>query len=286
MKEKLNYDNIINEIQNQAEEYLVKCKLQSLVIGVSGGFDSGIGCALLAPICKKLNIPLIGRYIHIESNKQEEKERAEMIGKAFCSDYKSKDLTTPFNLLKTYTDEPSIFGPVNYYNIPIEDKIRHGNIKVRLRVIYLHNLAQKTKGIVVGCNNLTEYLLGFFTIGDGGDINPFINIYKTDLYELAKHYMERLETDEEKKALQSVIDAVPTDGLGISNSDFDQFGVTSYEAVDEILKKYSIKKYYGKIDAELQPLYDKYGKDSTWKVINRHLNSEFKRNHPHKIVIK
>ena len=49
---------------------------------------------------------------------------------------------------------------------------------------------------------------------------------------------------------------------------------------------YSIKKYYGKIDNELKPLYDKYDKESVWKVINRHLNSEFKRNHPYKIVIK
>ena len=54
MKEKINYDYIINEIQKQVEDYIVRCNLQSLVIGVSGGFDSGIGCALLAPICKNL----------------------------------------------------------------------------------------------------------------------------------------------------------------------------------------------------------------------------------------
>lgn len=54
-----------------------------------------------------------------------------------------------------------------------------------------------------------------------------------------------METDEEKQALQSVIDAVPTDGLGITNSDFKQFGVDSYDAVDEILKMYNRKKYYG-----------------------------------------
>lgn len=286
MKEQINYDYIINEIQKQVEDYLVKCNLQSLVIGVSGGFDSGIGCALLAPICKKLNIPLIGRYVHIESNKQEEKDRAISVGNAFCSDFKCKDLTNEYLFFLHKAEEPSLFGGFNYNVTDVSDKIRRGNVKVRLRVNYLYNLAQKTKGIVVGCNNLTEYLLGFFTIGDGGDINPFINIYKTDLYELAKVYKERLETDEEKQALQSVIDAVPTDGLGITNSDFDQFGVNSYDAVDEILKTYSIKKYYGKIDNELQPLYDKYNKESVWKVINRHLNSEFKRNHPYKIVIK
>lgn len=281
-----NYDLIINEIQNQVKDYIIKCNLKSLVIGVSGGLDSGIGCALLEPICKELGIPLIGRYIHIESNKNDEKERAILIGNAFCSNFKCKDLTTPFNMLVTYTDEPSIFGGINKQNETKEDKIRRGNIKVRMRMIYLHNLAQKTKGIVVGCNNKTEDLLGFFTLGDSGDINPFISLYKTEVYELSKHFMERLETEEQKQALQLVIDAVPTDGLGITNSDFEQFGVDSYNAVDDILKTYNIKKCYEKINNELQPLYDKYTKEATWKVINRHLNTDFKRNHPHKVIIK
>lgn len=281
-----NYDYIINEIQNQVKEYIIKCNLKSLVIGVSGGFDSGIGCALLAPICKELDIPLIGRYVHIESNKQEEKNRATLIGNAFCSDFKCKDLTNEYLFFLHKAEEPSIFGGFNYNITDVNDKIRRGNVKVRLRMNYLYNLAQKTNGIIVGCNNKTEDLLGFFTLGDSGDINPFISLYKTEIYELSKHFMERLETEEQKQALQSVIDAVPTDGLGITSSDFEQFGVESYDAVDDILKTYNIKKYYGKIDDELQPLYDKYTKEATWKVINRHLRTEFKRNHPHKIIIK
>lgn len=279
------YNKIIDEIQLKVKQYIIDNNLQSLVIGVSGGFDSGIGCALLAPICKELGIPFIGRYIHIESNKKEECERANMIGNAFCTDYKKKDLTEPFKFLVGYTDEPTLFGGLNWDKQSYDDRLRRGNIKVRMRMIYLYNLSQKTKGIIVGCNNLTEYLLGFFTIGDSGDINPFIHLFKTELYELAKVYMNRLETDEEKKALQAVIEAVPTDGLGITNSDVEQFGVSSYDAVDDILKAYNIAKYYGKIDNELQPLYEKYTKEATWKIINRHKNTEFKRNHPHKINI-
>lgn len=39
------------------------------------------------------------------------------------------------------------------------------------------------------------------------------------------------------------------------------------------------------IDNELEPIYEKYGKEQVWKVINRHLRTEFKRHHPHKIKI-
>ena len=159
-----NYNEIISNIQNNVKQYIINNNLQALIIGVSGGFDSGLGCALLAPICRELGIPLIGRYIHIESNSNEEKTRAKLIGNAFCTDFKCKDLTTEFFTLLTKAEEPNIFGGFSF--IPPKeqsDKIRRGNVKVRLRMIYLYNMAQYFKGVIIGCNNLTEQLLGFFT---------------------------------------------------------------------------------------------------------------------------
>lgn len=282
----INYNKVIDDIQAKVKEYLVQYKIQALIMGVSGGLDSGVNSALLAPICKELGIPLIGRYIHIETNSEEEKRRANLIGNAFCTDYKSKNLTEPYHFLVTYTDEPTLFGGLNFEHQTYEDKIRRGNIKARIRMIYLYNLSQKMKGIVIDNDNMTEHLLGFWTInGDVGDLTPLASLLKTEVFELAKTYIKRLTTKEEIEALQSVIDAVPTDGLGITSSDVEQFGVPSYDAVDEILVMYGRKKFYGKIDDELAPLYEKYGKESTWKVINRHLNSEFKRHHPHKIIL-
>ena len=93
MLRKIDYSKTIETVQFHVEKYLQKYNIQSLVIGVSGGFDSGLNAALLKPICDKLGIPLIGRYIHIETNKQEERDRANAIGKMFCSDYKEIDLT-------------------------------------------------------------------------------------------------------------------------------------------------------------------------------------------------
>lgn len=278
------YFDMIEKIQSEVKQYIIDNKLQSLVIGVSGGFDSGFGCAILSPICKELNIPLIGRYISIESNTQEERDRADMIGNAFCTDYKAKDLTVPYHFMTTYFDESNLFG--GYVQKPTDSvsKIRRGNIKVRMRIAYLYNIAHKTKGIIVGCNNQTEYLLGFFTLGDGGDINPFIDLFKTELYDMAKAYIERLETDEEKQALQAVIDAVPTDGLGITSSDVEQFGAKNYDDVDKILMNYAMYHDTAFWDESLyNELCSAYTKETVDKILNRHKNSEFKRNHPYKI---
>ena len=229
---------IIAEIQRQIELYLKQYNIQSLIIGVSGGLDSGINCALLRPICDKLNIPLIGRYIHIETNKEEEKKRADNIGRMFCHNYQSVDLTKMYQwTLPIFEEESEGFFNAFERDLSYADKIRYGNIKARYRMIYLYNLAQKYKGIVVDNDNQTEHLLGFWTInGDVGDITPLFGLFKTEVYDLAKCYITMLEDENAKSALQAVIDAIPTDGLGITSSDVEQFGVSSYNEVDDILK--------------------------------------------------
>ena len=277
MLRKIDYCKTIETIQFHVEKYLKKYNIQSLVIGVSGGFDSGLNAALLKPICDKLGIPLIGRYIHIETNKQEERDRANAIGKMFCSDYKEIDLTKLYITSIPHFEEtrnPNI-------NLSYDEKIRRGNIKARLRMIHLYNLAQDRKGIVVDNDNLTEHLLGFWTIGgDIGDITPLADLFKTEAYELAKVYMSCLDISEEKEALQSVIDAVPTDGLGITSSDVEQFGVKSYNEVDEILYQIVFNKENAK-----EILKNKYDEETINKVLSRHINSNFKRNHPYRISI-
>ena len=269
--------NIVEEIQRNVETYLSRYNIKSLIIGVSGGLDSGLNCALLKPICDKLGIPLIGRYIHIETNKEEEMIRANQIGKIFCHDYKAIDLTSLYMDTKTIMEEER----------PHDDndkvvRIRRGNIKARLRMTYLYNLASEYGGIVVDNDNQTEHLLGFWTLnGDIGDITPLFDLYKTEVYDLARYYLTTLVSDDEKNALQGVIDAVPTDGLGITSSDVEQFGVNSYNEVDEILQSYLNGYTYNRnVQRKLE---QKYNKETINKVIQRHLNSDFKRHHPYRI---
>ena len=270
-------ENIIKRLQEQVENYLVRYNIKSLIIGVSGGLDSGINCALLKPICDKLNIPLIGRYIHIETNKEEEMQRANAIGKMFCHDYKAIDLTEMYHItLPMFEEGADVNGEL------FNEKIRRGNIKARLRMIHLYNLASAKQGIVVDNDNQTEHLLGFWTInGDVGDITPLFGLFKTEVYDLAKCFVQKLDNEESKNALQAVIDAVPTDGLGITSSDVEQFGVSSYDEVDDVLKKF---KYTcsPKIKEELD---NQYGKEVVDKILLRHKNSYFKRNHPHRIRV-
>lgn len=272
---------IIKEIQDKVKNYLTTYNIKTLIIGISGGFDSGFNAAILKPICDEIGVKIIGKYIHIESNKEEERKRAIAIGNAFCHEFESVDLT------KEYIDFANSL--MVREGLPRWDKatamkemnkdaaksylITLGNIKARMRMIYLYNLASLYKGIVVDNDNKTERQLGFWTLhGDQGDITPLASFYKTECYELAKSYAESLE--EEKQALQGVIDAVPTDGLGITSSDVEQFGVSSYNEVDAVLKRIEVETDRSKYNEIEQRIYDR------WK------GSMFKRNHPFRIEIK
>jgi NAD+ synthetase len=228
-----NYEEMYNNIQTSLNNYLVTGQLQSLVLGVSGGIDSALATALAKPVCDKLKIPLIGASISIESNTPAEEVRAEKIMKHFCTTAIKEDFTALYMNIKfkfgTYAGDMS--------ETETQRKIRHGNIKARMRMIYLYNLAQARKGLVLSTDNYTEYLLGFWTLhGDVGDYGMFQNLWKTEIYGLSQWIVNnRLETPGSKAALQACIDAVPTDGLGITSSDLDQIGCKTYTEVDQHL---------------------------------------------------
>ena len=267
----VNYPIVLKNIRKELKKYIIEKHLKSLVLGVSGGIDSALVAAIAKPVCDELGIPLIGRSISIGTNKPDEILRAKMIGESFCHDFSEDDMKHEFDLLSrwNWVDKTKV-TPEEL----VKWKIRNGNIKARLRMINLYNLASTNHGIVLGTENLTEKYLGFFTIcGDeASDFESILGLWKTEVYELSEWVVHNdLKTDKEKISLQSCIDAVATDGLGITNSDLDQIlpnfqgsSRDGYKIVDEILQNW---------------IYNGQG-DISNPVILRHINSEFKRKRP------
>jgi len=259
----------VQNIRNELKQYLVSSGLKSLIIGVSGGIDSALCIALAEPICKELGVELIGRSITIKTNKPEEISRSIQMGKNFCNDFAEIDLSPGFDMLEKSMMEDFQTADKNLHDY----KIRVGNIKARTRMIYLYDLAGKHKGMVLSTDNYTELLLGFWTLhGDVGDYGMIQNLWKTEVYAMSEYLVKNFEDKNKATALKSCIDAVPTDGLGITNSDLDQIGAESYAQVDEIL-----------IDML------KNGDNSQYfnhKVLQRYRASMFKRENPYNLPRK
>lgn len=263
------FKNPIKNIRNNLSIYIERYELKSLVCGISGGIDSALAVALARPICDLYNIPLIGRSITIQTNKKEEQQRAREIGRAFCTDFQELDLSSQAALMMKEFE----FEDKEYKKQGLQYKIGYGNIKARMRMIYLYGLAGKNKGLVLSTDNYTELLLGFWTLhGDVGDYGMIQNLWKTEVYRMTE-YLTRLHD-----SLRACIDGIPTDGLGISNSDLDQIMPgwekdykthrEAYEAVDRILmdiENGNILKY----------------KDT--QVFERYEKAKVKRNNPYNI---
>jgi len=245
----------IKVMRAKVAAYILDNQLQSLVVGISGGVDSAFAAALLRPVCDYTNTRLIGRSITIETNTQEEIDRSVAIGSHFCHDFAYLDYT---NIYLEYKKAlPNI-------NDQMLSKLRMGNCKARLRMICLYDLAQLHHGMVISTDNFTEYLTGFWTLhGDVGDYAPFMHLWKTEIYHAARFLCKQL-TKQQSALLSTCINAVPTDGLGITRSDLEQLGVETYEEADKILASY----LEGNTEYESHTL------------IKRFLSSEYKRKLP------
>ncbi len=116
----------------------------------------------------------------------------------------------------------------------VKDKIRLGNIMARVRMIYSFDQAKRLNALVVGAENKSEKLLGYYTrFGDeAADIEPIIHLYKTQVKQLA----------DELGIPKEILQAPPTAGLWPGQTDEKELGF-SYEMADLVLqgKKQSIK---------------------------------------------
>lgn len=307
----LNYEHVFDVLVDKTAEYVTENNLKAMVLGISGGIDSTVVAAICHEVSKKTGIPLIGRSLPIK-NKSDEFNVSKLVGQAFCNEFATIYIKGVYEeLLKFITateiDAPAIRIVPNLVQTPIAN----GNIQARLRMIYLYNLASIHKGLVMSTDNQTEYQLGFWTIhGDVGDFDPIQDLWKTEVYGLANylqdHYKSKAlealrndykETCDNYKAMSCAIynscKLVPTDGLGISNSDLDQIGAKDYATVDDILSRFipfeDFRKSYDSAGQIMHPhdemaesdcwsqLCARHGEDVVNKVWSRHLASEFKR---------
>ena len=222
------YNNKIEGLYRYIDTYKLKC----LVLGVSGGFDSTMTAILASKAAKRAGIPLIGVSLPSNSNKPEEHEAALLVCKAFC------DETIEARIDKLYKDFSSFLGIINGDT----NKIAEGNIKARVRMTILYHIAQTRGGIVLDTGNMTEHQLGFFTVhGDEGDVGLLNDMLKTDIYKLGSWMLINTSVtglnEEQRAALGRSMRLIPTDGNGTSSSDIEQFGVNSYDIVDDIITK-------------------------------------------------
>lgn len=287
----LNYEHVFDVLVDKTAEYVTENNLKAMVLGISGGIDSTVVAAICHEVSKKTGIPLIGRSLPIK-NKSDEFATSVHVGEAFCNEFSVYRLERSYRaaLFDACADAGDVNMANSYYldeleEMPSRTPIANGNLQARCRMMYLYDIASRHKGLVMSTDNQTEYQLGFWTI-HGDDFDPIQDLWKTEVYGLANylqdHYKSKAlealrndykETCDNYKAMSCAIynscKLVPTDGLGISNSDLEQIGAKSYAEVDDILQT-NANNIFDSTGRWVQPLMEKYGEDVVVKVLSRH----------------
>lgn len=271
------YDTMHSGIIKQGLEYLEQhSEIQSFVLGVSGGVDSALVAALaweIAYMCPR-PIRVIGFSLPSASNKDDEVTRANQVGEAFCHEFFLKPIDHVANFMFSAIEPDLLVTTSPVDEVPQSYKIRAGNIKARIRMMQLYDAAGANRGLVLSTDNFTEFNLGFWTLhGDVGDLGFIQELWKTEVYGLAEWLAGRKMTPNRKKALMDCVNAKPTDGLGVSNSDIDQL-LPDFKGTDW-------REAYKIID---NILIDRLGEEHSWPadhpVYRRHENTAFKRANP------
>ncbi len=268
----MNYQKVFETMVSQTAKYLTENGLKTMVLGLSGGLDSTVTAAICHEVVKRFadqSFKFIGVSLPCSSNSAEENDSAGLAMKGFCSEYWVENLQAQYLLMKATSEQryPSTH-------------VSQGNIKARLRMIYLYNIASVTGGLVMDTDNLTEHNLGFWTIhGDVADYYPIGGLWKHEVYELCKYlYTECYtdETDARHQALRAAYGILPTDGNGVAaGGDMAQIAPGhTYEEVDDILNTYLQQ---GHDESAMQRLTDAYGAETVERVLARHRGSEYKR---------
>lgn len=182
-----------------------------LIIGVSGGVDSGVVstlCAIAGNEVFALGLP--GCNTKLQNLNME--SQLNFLKKKF-SNVKTKII----NLSKI---RDSFFDA-----LPFEcSAYSTANMQSRIRMVILYSYANQYNGLVAGTGNKNEdFILYFFTkYGDGGvDFSPIGNLYKSEVFKLASYFKDKYGMPE------NVATAIPTDGLwNDGRTDEMQLGLT------------------------------------------------------------
>ncbi len=182
---------------------------KGIVMGLSGGIDSAVVCALAKKAVGRNNF--LGLFMPCHSQIQDLKD-AQAVAR------KLRVKTKVVDLSKVYDSFLGI--------LPGARNLAPANLRPRLRMSTLYYFANKYNYLVCGTGNKSELMAGYFTkYGDGGvDVLPIADLYKKDVRNLAR----------EIGIPEHIITKPPTAGLWPGQTDEEEMGIT-YNELDDIL---------------------------------------------------
>jgi len=174
---KLDLPTTTTRIKRFIKDYIEKTKAKGIVIGLSGGIDSSTASALTALAIGRNKVTALNMPEE-ETYSETDIQHAKKVADKFRFKIETIDISP---ILEAYYKSLSIYDP--------HDKLSKGNLKARTRMVCLYYYANHLGKIVCGSSDKSETMMGYFTKwGDvAADISPLMDLYKTQVRQLAAH---------------------------------------------------------------------------------------------------
>ena len=213
----LNLEKTKLDITEFIKQKVSEANTDGIVVGLSGGIDSTLSAYLACEALGKDKV--FGIIMPSTTTPTDDKLHGIEIAQKLGIDYKEIAIDSILNEYLSMTQLE-------------EDELSIGNLKARIRMSIIYYYANAKNYLVSGTGNKSEILIGYFTkYGDGAcDIEPIGDLYKNDVYELAKFI----------NVPQEIIEKPPRAGLWNNQTDEEEIGM-SYDLIDQILYLYTEK---------------------------------------------
>lgn len=209
---RLNYATVETILLNFIRNEVQGAGFSKVVLGLSGGVDSAVVCVLATRALGKENVLAV--MMPYKSSSADSLSDAQHLIEQLGIPSERREITAAVDAF--FSDKPDA------------NHLRRGNVMSRMRMMTLYDISARDSRLVIGTSNKTELLLGYGTLfGDmASAINPIGDLYKTQVWELAKHL----------NVPSSIIEKKPSADLWEGQSDEAELGFT-YQEVDALLYK-------------------------------------------------
>jgi len=214
------------QIEEFIKEQVQESRSIGLVIGISGGIDSTVAAFLSVRALGKERV--FGLLLPSHTTPDEDEKDAMEVVRKLGIEHARIPIS---NIIECFGKHLPEFE---------EGKVPKANLQARIRMCVLYYFANLKNYLVCGTTDASENFLGYYTkYGDGAaDIEPLINLTKTDLKSMAK----------ELGVPDNIIKKKPSPSLVADQSAEDELGL-SYEIVDRLLRKNKLAEHKRKLPA-------------------------------------